>query len=65
MCADQLSEVFTKIFNGSPSKSIVPPCLKSATIIPLPQKTLNDYRLVALTVIITGSRTLTSRPKTG
>lgn len=55
-CADQLSEVFTKIFNLSLSKSIIPPCLKSATIIPLPKKPvisgLNDYRPVALTPVI-------------
>ena len=40
-CADQLSEVFTKIFNLSLSKSIIPPCLNSATIIPL-QKSLSS-----------------------
>ncbi|KAI4905163.1 hypothetical protein NFI96_024919 [Prochilodus magdalenae] len=51
--SDQLSVVFTKIFNLSLSKSIIPPCLKSATIIPLPKKnTTSDYRPVALTPII-------------
>lgn len=52
LCSDQLSEVFTKIFN----KSSIPSYLKSATIIPLPKKTvissLNDYRPVALTPVI-------------
>ncbi|KAK1801020.1 hypothetical protein P4O66_004683 [Electrophorus voltai] len=55
-CADQLSEVFMKIFNLSLSKSIIPPCLKSATIITLPKKTaissFNDYCPVALTPVI-------------
>ncbi|KAI4872486.1 hypothetical protein NFI96_017480 [Prochilodus magdalenae] len=54
--ADQLSAVLTKIFNLSLSKSIIPPCLKSATIIPLPKKNttsnLSDYRPVALTLVI-------------
>ncbi|XP_058490370.1 extracellular calcium-sensing receptor-like [Solea solea] len=36
-CAEQLSKVFTKIFNLSLSKSIIPPCLKSATIVPVPK----------------------------
>lgn len=57
VCADQLSGVFTKILNLSLSKSIVPSCLKSVTIIPLPNKTVinchNDYRLVKLTPVIT------------
>ena len=48
VCTSQLSAIFTRLFNLSPSKAIVPPCLKSAAIIPLPQKTtissLNDYR---------------------
>ncbi|KAL6479062.1 hypothetical protein MHYP_G00124950 [Metynnis hypsauchen] len=56
VCADQLSVVFTKIFNLSLSKSIIPPCLKSASIIPLPKKTstsdLSDYRPVTLTLVI-------------
>lgn len=37
-CADQLSEVFTTIFNLSFRQSVVPACLKSATIIPVPKK---------------------------
>ena len=56
-CADQLTEVFTKIFNLSLQLSVVPTCLKTATIVPVPKKStvncLNDYRPVALTPIIT------------
>ncbi|XP_051793955.1 uncharacterized protein LOC127530662 [Acanthochromis polyacanthus] len=55
-CADQLAGVFTRIFNPSLSQSIVPPCLKSSTIVPLPKKqhifSLNDYRPVALTPVV-------------
>ncbi len=55
-CADQLSAVFTKIFNLSLSTATIPSCLKSAIIIPLLKKTaissLNDYRPVALTPVI-------------
>ncbi len=55
-CADQLSAVFTKMFNLSLSTVTIPSCLKSATIIPLPKKTvisgLKDYRPVALTPVI-------------
>lgn len=55
-CADQLSEVFAKIFNLSLSKFIIPPCLKIGTIIPLPKKTVisspNDYHPVVLTPVI-------------
>lgn len=56
-CADQLAVVFTGIFNRSLSKAVVPTCLKTAIIIPVPKKNkvtcLNDYILVALTFIIT------------
>ncbi|KAJ8353566.1 hypothetical protein SKAU_G00211330 [Synaphobranchus kaupii] len=52
-CADQLAGVLTKIFNQSLSQAIVPSCLKTSTIIPVPKKKniscLNDYRPVALT----------------
>lgn len=52
-CADQLTEVFTEIFNLSLSLSHVPLCFKSSTIIPVPKQAvatcLNDYRPVALT----------------
>ena len=48
--------VFTIIFSLSLSKSIIPPCLKSATVIPLPEKfvisDLSDYRPIALTPVI-------------
>ena len=54
-CGDQLTEVFTDIFNRSLALSHVPPCFKASTIIPVPKKTavkcLNDYRPVALTPI--------------
>ena len=55
-CADQLTSVLTFIFNWSVQLGIVPACLKSAVIIPVPKKTritcLNDYRPVALTSVI-------------
>ncbi|XP_034031074.1 uncharacterized protein LOC117514629 [Thalassophryne amazonica] len=54
-CAAQLASVFTNIFNQSMSQAAVPR-LKSTIIVPLPKKTrisdLNDYRPVALTLII-------------
>ncbi|XP_060792532.1 uncharacterized protein LOC132895728 [Neoarius graeffei] len=56
-CADQLAQVFTDIFNRSLEQAIIPTCLKSATIIPVPKKSptasLNDCRPVALTPVIT------------
>lgn len=56
-CAHQLSEVFTTIFNLSLAQATIPACLKSAIIIPIPKKPatnqLNDFRPVALTLIIT------------
>ncbi|KAK3546210.1 hypothetical protein QTP70_025211 [Hemibagrus guttatus] len=55
-CADQLAGVFTNIFNLSLQQALVPTCLKSTTIVPVPKKQqvrcLNDYRPVALTPII-------------
>ncbi|KAI4885931.1 hypothetical protein NFI96_031190 [Prochilodus magdalenae] len=55
-CADQLADVFTDIFNISLSTAVVPTCIKTTTIIPVPKKStvscLNDYRPVALTPII-------------
>lgn len=55
-CADQLTEVFTKIFDTYLSQATIPPCLKSATIIPIPKKPvsedLNNFRPVALTPVI-------------
>lgn len=54
-CGDQLTEVFTNIFNRCLALSHVPSCFKLSTIIPVPKKTaitcLNDYRPVALTPI--------------
>ncbi len=55
-CAAQLTDVLTDIFNTSLSQAVVPTCLKSTSIIPVPKKTpvscLNDYRLIALTPIM-------------
>ncbi|KAK3508044.1 hypothetical protein QTP70_011305 [Hemibagrus guttatus] len=55
-CAEQLADVFTDIFNISLSSAVIPMCLKTSTIIPVPKKSpvscLNDYRPVALTPII-------------
>lgn len=52
-CSDQLAEVFCNIFNLSLSSCSVPPCFKSAHIVPVPKKTstgsLNDFRPIALT----------------
>ncbi|KAI4878794.1 hypothetical protein NFI96_009235 [Prochilodus magdalenae] len=39
-CADQLTDVFTDIFNISLSSATVPTCLKATTIIPVPKKVL-------------------------
>ncbi|KAK3543953.1 hypothetical protein QTP70_031863 [Hemibagrus guttatus] len=55
-CADQLAGVFTNIFNLSLQQALVPTCLKSTTIVPVPKKQqvrcLNDYRPITLTPII-------------
>ncbi|KAI5098265.1 gastrula zinc finger protein XlCGF28.1-like [Silurus meridionalis] len=55
-CAEQLADVFTDIFNISLSSNVVPTCLKTTTIVPVPKKStvscLNDYRPVALTPIV-------------
>jgi len=49
-------QVLTDILNTSLDQAIVSPCFKSETIIPVPKKptitSLNDYRPVALTLII-------------
>lgn len=49
--ADQLKEVFTDIFNTYLLQSVVPQCLKSATITPVPKKSpvscLNGYHPIA------------------
>ncbi|KAK3562006.1 hypothetical protein QTP86_023467, partial [Hemibagrus guttatus] len=55
-CAEQLADVFTDIFNISLSSAIVPTCLKTTTIVPVPKKStvscFNDYRPVALAPIV-------------
>ncbi|KAK3521549.1 hypothetical protein QTP70_013077 [Hemibagrus guttatus] len=47
-CANQLSPVFTDIFNTSLETSHVPACFKTSAIVPVPKKTKitgpNDYR---------------------
>lgn len=53
-CMDKLAGVFTTVFNISLTQSFIPPCLKSAKIVPLPKKTttssLNNYRPVVQTL---------------
>ena len=53
--ADQLTSVFTDIFNLSLSESVIPACFKQTTIVPVPKNTkvtcLNDYRPVAFTYV--------------
>ncbi|KAL0153065.1 hypothetical protein M9458_051664 [Cirrhinus mrigala] len=55
-CAAQLTDVLTDIFNTSLSQAVVPTCLKSTSIIPVPKKSpvscLNDYHPIALTPIM-------------
>ncbi len=55
MCADQLTGVFTNIFNLSLQQAIIPTCLKSSTIVLVPKKSavkcLNDDCPVELTPI--------------
>ncbi|KAK3540897.1 hypothetical protein QTP86_003964 [Hemibagrus guttatus] len=55
-CANQLSPVFTDIFNTSLETCHVPACFKISAIVPVPKKTkitgLNDYRPVALTSVV-------------
>ncbi|KAL0159498.1 hypothetical protein M9458_043223, partial [Cirrhinus mrigala] len=55
-CAAQLMDVLTDIFNTSLSQAVVPTCLNSTSIIPVPKKSpvscLNDYRPIALTPIM-------------
>ena len=54
-CCDQLSAVFTTIFQRSLKEGKVPTTWKSSTIVPVPKikspSQLNDYRPVALTSI--------------
>ena len=55
-CADQLTGVFTSIFNLSLSQAIIPSCLKASTIIPVPKQSAadspNDFRPVAHTPVV-------------
>ncbi|KAK3523223.1 hypothetical protein QTP86_022942, partial [Hemibagrus guttatus] len=55
-CANQLSPVFTDIFNTSLETCHVTACFKTSAIVPIPKKTkitgLNDYRPVALTSVV-------------
>ena len=55
-CSNEITPIFTYIFNLSLQTCIVPSCFKFSTIIPVPKKsspeTLNDYRPVALTSVI-------------
>ena len=55
-CADQLSPVFTDIFNTSLETCHVPACFQVSTINTIPPKPrptgLNDYRPVALTSVV-------------
>ncbi|KAI3355997.1 hypothetical protein L3Q82_017268, partial [Scortum barcoo] len=56
VCADQLTPIFTQIFNRSLELCEVPSCYKRSTIITIPKKPsitgLNDYRPVALTSVV-------------
>ncbi len=55
-CADQLTGLFTSIFNESLATSVVPTSFKKSVIILVPKNNkpscLNDYRPVALTSIV-------------
>ena len=39
-CAEEITDVLTDIFNTSLSQAVVPTCLKSTTIIPVPKKAI-------------------------
>ncbi len=55
-CAEKLTDVLTDIFNTSLSQAVIPTCLKSSIIMPVPKKSpvscLNNYCPIALTPII-------------
>ena len=55
-CADQLSTVFTDIYNSSLHQCRVPVCFKTSTTMPIPIKSMiarmNDYRPLALTSVV-------------
>lgn len=50
------NKVLPRIFNLSLAQAVIPPCLKSSTITPVPKKSpitgINDYQPVALTPVI-------------
>ena len=54
-CLDQLSSVFTDIFNLSLTESVIPTCFKQTTIVPVPKEVkvtcLTGYRPVVLTSV--------------
>ena len=55
-CAEQLSGALTDIFNLSLAQAIVPMCLKTTTITPLPKQSKPDHlneRSVGLTHLLT------------
>lgn len=56
VCVDQLTSIFTRIFNRSLELCEVPFCFKCSTIIQIPKKAsitgLNDYRPVSLTSVV-------------
>ena len=56
VCADQLADVFTDIFNLSLLQPVVPACFKEIIIVPVPKRMktlcLNDYCPLALTSTI-------------
>ncbi|KAK3552750.1 hypothetical protein QTP86_022157, partial [Hemibagrus guttatus] len=43
-CAEQLADVFTDIFNISLTSAVVPTCLRTTTIVPVPKKSTFAYR---------------------
>ncbi|KAM4624569.1 gamma-crystallin M2-like [Polymixia lowei] len=61
-CAEQLTTVLTDIFNLSLAQAVVPACLKTTSIVPVPKHSsatsLNDFRPVALTPIIMNPPTM-------
>ncbi|KAM9330459.1 OTU domain-containing protein 4 [Gastrophryne carolinensis] len=56
VCAEQIAPVLTDIFRSSLEVGIVPSCLKSSLIIPVPKSSsasdLNDFRPIALTPVV-------------
>ncbi|KAF7645680.1 hypothetical protein LDENG_00199970, partial [Lucifuga dentata] len=55
-CANELSEILTRLFNLSLTQATIPACFKSATIIPVPKtptnSSLNNFRPIALTSLV-------------